>query len=240
MEKQLDSSKKELNINAYRKYYNKNPADSYAIYKKTQIVLKLLKKLKINLENTNILDIGFGTGLTLLKLSKNKSNLFGIEFVKEACYNLNFKKRNYGNQSNLFLASIIKIPFKDNTFDVIICSHVLEHVEEDHLAIKEIWRILRKNGALILLTPNKHHGNGSGLHYRTYSYDDLKRILRNRFLIKYKIKYRTFIDNFLYKISSKITGIYQILDKFSFLDLIFASKYKNLEDGYILIKSGHE
>lgn len=46
-----------------------------------------------------------------------------------------------------------EIPFNDNTFDVVICNHVLEHVEDDKKAMKELYRILRPNGFAILQVP---------------------------------------------------------------------------------------
>ena len=48
---------------------------------------------------------------------------------------------------------ITKIKFPDESFEVIYCSHVLEHVEEDKKAIGELYRVLKKNGWAILLVP---------------------------------------------------------------------------------------
>ena len=43
--------------------------------------------------------------------------------------------------------------FKDESFDFVICSHVMEHVSNDKLAMKEIHRVLRKSGAAIIMSP---------------------------------------------------------------------------------------
>jgi SAM-dependent methyltransferase len=48
---------------------------------------------------------------------------------------------------------ITKIQFADNTFDVIICNHVLEHIPDDALAMRELYRVLKPNGWAILQTP---------------------------------------------------------------------------------------
>ncbi len=48
---------------------------------------------------------------------------------------------------------IQKLPFDDQVFDVIICSHVLEHVPDDKKAVKELKRVLRKDGKMIILVP---------------------------------------------------------------------------------------
>lgn len=48
---------------------------------------------------------------------------------------------------------IMNIPLKDNSYDWVICNHVLEHVEDDNRAMKEILRILRPGGKAILQVP---------------------------------------------------------------------------------------
>jgi SAM-dependent methyltransferase len=48
---------------------------------------------------------------------------------------------------------ITAIDYPDKRFDLIICSHVLEHVPDDRLAIKELFRVLKTNGTAILQVP---------------------------------------------------------------------------------------
>jgi SAM-dependent methyltransferase len=48
---------------------------------------------------------------------------------------------------------ITSIPFQDNSFDVIICSHVLEHVPDDHLAMTELRRVMKPDGWGIFQVP---------------------------------------------------------------------------------------
>ena len=50
-------------------------------------------------------------------------------------------------------ADITNLPFDDNIFDLIICNHVLEHIQDDIIAIKEIYRVLKKNGLAIMQIP---------------------------------------------------------------------------------------
>ena len=45
------------------------------------------------------------------------------------------------------------IPLEDESFDVVICNHIMEHVEDDRLAMREIKRILRKGGWGVILSP---------------------------------------------------------------------------------------
>ena len=49
--------------------------------------------------------------------------------------------------------NVLDIPYQDNSFDLIICNHVLEHIPADLLAMKELRRVLKKGGQAILLVP---------------------------------------------------------------------------------------
>ncbi len=48
---------------------------------------------------------------------------------------------------------VCRIPFRDNTFDFVICNHVLEHVPDYKTGINEIFRVLKPSGTAILQTP---------------------------------------------------------------------------------------
>ncbi|MEC9065383.1 MAG: methyltransferase domain-containing protein [Bacteroidota bacterium] len=48
---------------------------------------------------------------------------------------------------------VTNLTFEDNTFDLIICNHVLEHIIDDRTAMKEIYRVLKKDGIGILQVP---------------------------------------------------------------------------------------
>ena len=48
---------------------------------------------------------------------------------------------------------VCRVPFADNTFDVIICNHVLEHVPDDQKALSELFRVLKPTGFAVLQTP---------------------------------------------------------------------------------------
>ncbi|MEO2064804.1 MAG: methyltransferase domain-containing protein [Christiangramia sp.] len=52
-------------------------------------------------------------------------------------------------------ADICNLPFKDNSFDFILCNHVLEHIPDDTKAMQELYRILRPGGTAILQIPQE-------------------------------------------------------------------------------------
>jgi ubiquinone/menaquinone biosynthesis C-methylase UbiE len=50
-------------------------------------------------------------------------------------------------------ADITDIPYSDNSFDIIYCSHVLEHVVDDRKALRELNRVLKADGWAVILVP---------------------------------------------------------------------------------------
>jgi SAM-dependent methyltransferase len=51
---------------------------------------------------------------------------------------------------------ITQLPLPNNSFELIICYHVLEHVEEDLKAMSELYRVLKQSGTCIIQTPFKN------------------------------------------------------------------------------------
>lgn len=50
-------------------------------------------------------------------------------------------------------ADILDLPFEDNSFDVVFCNHVLEHIEDDAKAMRELYRVLKPEGMGIFQVP---------------------------------------------------------------------------------------
>ena len=55
------------------------------------------------------------------------------------------------------VVDIRALPYQDNSFDWVICSHVLEHVDDDSAALRELHRVVRPGGRALLLTPVSTH-----------------------------------------------------------------------------------
>jgi SAM-dependent methyltransferase len=50
-------------------------------------------------------------------------------------------------------ADLMALPFESERFDLIVCSHVLEHVPDDGAAMRELHRVLQPDGVALILTP---------------------------------------------------------------------------------------
>ena len=97
---------------------------------------------------------------------KEKTNFFGsklhvLHIAPEACFIKRFEKVHGDNYITADIESplakvkmdIHEIPFSENTFDAVLCNHVLEHVRDDIQAMREINRVLKPGGFAILQIP---------------------------------------------------------------------------------------
>ncbi|MBU4501413.1 MAG: class I SAM-dependent methyltransferase [Nanoarchaeota archaeon] len=112
--------------------------------------LKLVKNfLPRNGNGLKLLDLGCGTGLVALDLSKKGYDSYGLDVMDEA-----IKYCNLRGLKNVVKGSILKIPFKENSFDIATCIDVIyhEYVTDDVKSLKEIFRILKPGGRLVLTT----------------------------------------------------------------------------------------
>ena len=141
-----------------------------------KILLDLMRKQVLNrIQRPKILDVGCGMG-ALLKELENVGVVHGVDISQEA---LDFcKKRGITNVS---LGNITKIPYPDNCFDVVLVLDVLEHVDDDTRGIREMRRIVKSNGTIIVFVPTFQFlwgvSDELSLHHRRYTLNQLKRRL---------------------------------------------------------------
>lgn len=95
-----------------------------------------------------LLDLGCGAGNFLWEMKKRGFEVYGIDPSSQAC------KLARERLKNIFNAELEEHHFPDNYFDVITVWHVFEHLPNPSITLKEIHRILKKDGILILETPN--------------------------------------------------------------------------------------
>jgi len=110
-----------------------------------------------------------------------------------------------------------KLSYKDNVFDIVVCSAVLEHINEDVVALKEMYRALKPGGIAIIEIPIGYYKDMLGTHtvefggtpfyehYRSYGYDFNEKMEQVGF------KYRSidYKDESLGFVSPSILGFYE-------------------------------
>jgi len=95
------------------------------------------------------LEIGSGMGHLVAQL-EDTFETYGLDLNHWAVN----KSREVVLKTQLQTASAQELPFKDNTFNVVIIKHIVEHLPDPEKAIAEIGRVTESGGTLILATPN--------------------------------------------------------------------------------------
>ncbi len=154
---------------------------------RTRAVVALLESLNLTYHNTRILHIAPEKGLYNYFTKKGPLNYI--------CGDINPDK--YSHFTSTVFVDLTKIPFPSESFDLVICNHVLEHIPDDDKAISEIRRVLSKGGNAIVQVPISNKLNytledsaentpkkrlaryGQSDHVRVYTLDDYVKKLTN-------------------------------------------------------------
>lgn len=105
-----------------------------------------VKKSFILSKETKILDISCGTG-ELLKELQGKAQLTGVDFSEEM---LEKARGKLAKDVELKQADVHELPFKENTFDIVISTEAFHHYYDQEKAVKEMMRVTKKGGKLMI------------------------------------------------------------------------------------------
>jgi ubiquinone/menaquinone biosynthesis C-methylase UbiE len=108
-------------------------------------------------ETDRVLDIGCGNGIYTQWLAKKCDVAVGIDHNQK---NLDWAKTEFPHCEFVF-SNGESLPFDDNSFGAVMLTEVLEHLQDDRATLKEIARVLRPGGVLLISTP--HRGLFAGL-----------------------------------------------------------------------------
>jgi len=115
--------------------------------------------------------------------------------------NVSYLTADISSKSVMIRMDVLDIQFPDNSFDAIICNHVLEHIIDDGKALSELYRILKPEGWAILQVPisltlektledfaitsfsGREEAFGQGDHVRIYGRDYERRLSRAGFIV---------------------------------------------------------
>lgn len=172
----------------------------------------IMNKIKNKNENKVILDLACGNGefMYIMKKKIKKTKLIGLDISKKS-----LDTAKIFGISNLILADASKLPFKNYSFDYIICNTSLQLFKEDIPVLFEMNRILKSRGKIYLTLDSFEHPKAKKIKpfhkkrenvYRYYTPDILqKKFSRTRFrIIHYEYYIKSIIGSLLFDLGIKM------------------------------------
>ena len=130
----------------YLEYYHLERKNWWFIARK-KILRDQVKRLFNNRSDLKILNVGAALGASTIMLQEF-GTVTSLEYNKECC---DFVKKELG--MDFINGSITELPFEDNKFDLVCAFDVVEHVQDDTLAIQELHRVCKPGGYTFTTVP---------------------------------------------------------------------------------------
>lgn len=115
----------------------------------------ILRYYKRNIRKAKILDIGCGTGGATVAWALRGAGCVGIDMSEKDLRIAMLRAASEGVKPLFKQVKGTKLPFGKESFDLVICDQVLEHVPDFNETIKEIGRVLKKNSIAYIDLPNR-------------------------------------------------------------------------------------
>ncbi|MFC1895395.1 class I SAM-dependent methyltransferase [Thermodesulfobacteriota bacterium] len=134
----------------YAKKYVDCSQGAHSFTTRLQRVLELLDDSR----GTSVLDVGCGPGLTVDYCVDRGLEFVGVDVSKEMIHEC---RRKFGDLkgARFFVGDVENLACADESFDIVICMGVVEYLDNAHPAVREMARVLRPGGSLLLTLPNK-------------------------------------------------------------------------------------
>jgi SAM-dependent methyltransferase len=165
----------------YKEYYDLERNHWWFVAREKIIsnyVKKLIKDKHLTEKEFKILNVGCGPGRSSQYLSKF-GQVTSIEYDKECC---EFASEKTGLE--IINGSITQLPFQDKSFDLVCAFDVIEHVEDDQLAVNEMKRVVKEDGVIFITVPAfmslwSHH-DVINHHFRRYKIKEIERLFEKQ------------------------------------------------------------
>lgn len=171
------------NLSTFDRHYRRRLRLPLRLNFEVQSKLAMFRSLIVRLPalpaSASILDLGFGTGLMLLSFPASCA-LAGVDIAPTAVARMRRQAQHRGHRAHRFECLDLDrdtIPWPDSSMDLVLCSHVLEHVADDCRLLAEIRRLLKPHGHLVLMIPINESHNINPLHKSRYTPESQRELL---------------------------------------------------------------
>ncbi|MBL4734487.1 MAG: class I SAM-dependent methyltransferase [Flavobacteriales bacterium] len=141
----------------YEKEFYRSESDYPTLRIRHNYILEMVNSLSLP-SSPRILDIGCGTGEMVRDLMSPERQIYGldispnmIKIAQEKCAKPKVEKC----EVSLGTGDIENLAFDDQSFDLVICSGVIEYLKDDNASLKELKRVIKPEGYLIINVTNK-------------------------------------------------------------------------------------
>lgn len=118
----------------------------------------LLSRLRFALEMleagappaSKVLDVGCATGATAAEIMRRGYDVWGLDIAEPM---IGYARDRLGSP-HFQVGDIEDMPFRNDSFDAVVCLGVIEYLDTDERALHEVWRVLKPGGTAVLSTPS--------------------------------------------------------------------------------------
>ena len=118
--------------------------------------IEILRANQISIAGKKILDFGCGNGGLTVALAKGGATVTGIDISEQSINRAKALCRDYGVQADLSISLNYADEFSSESFDIIVCNDVIEHVDSFDRLARAHARLLRPNGVVVFNPPNRY------------------------------------------------------------------------------------
>ncbi len=121
--------------------------------RKHKVVLDAVRCCTGRVSPKRFLDAGCGNGIYMKHLAEPgaRSAIHGVDFSERMVR----IARDNGGGKNFVVGNLEEVPYRSESFEVILCAHVIEHMLDDRRAMGELARLLPAGGYVVISTDNK-------------------------------------------------------------------------------------
>jgi len=133
----------------YHSLYDRKTPGGYSFALRRHRVLELFDK-----PGGNVLDVGCGSGVMVEGLLARNCTFWGVDPSSEM---IDQCRNNFGSRckTHFSIGAAEKINYPDDFFDAVICMGVIERVKDHGAGLREMVRVLKRDGTLVITLPNK-------------------------------------------------------------------------------------
>jgi SAM-dependent methyltransferase len=211
----------------YYTYYFNLEREHWWFQARNKIIFSQIEQIyQVKKSPLNILNVGVATGATSQLLSKF-GKVTSVEYDQDC---IDFVKSKI--DIPMIKGDIQNLDFADNTFDLVCALDVVEHVENDQLAAKELSRVCKLGGSMVITVPSFQSLWGEhdivNHHYRRYRRFELQELFKNNSELVYSTYFNFWlflpiwiVRNFPFKLSREKSGSDFDLFKYKWLNALF-------------------